>query len=305
MPPVEQYTISFATEDEDKGSPSEESAQFPKSTALTYTINSTSGTITFTSGSETKDVAANAESGYVFSKWTIKTSSSAETDAPASGTITEDVTFKCYFVEDTREATIIYTIVDEDNAHGTLKLDGESDEGYKFTQTVNVTAGEDEVKGVTATPCDPIYYGNRYPYVYYFLNWTLETSDSSTVVSTEINFKPSKVDGLWTSGTYVAHFATPIATYTSINSTMEFFYDEYQHDCTYQYPVNNTSIADENGAPVYAAWQSESDGTPAVYPRTVKFNESFKNYTGLTSMSYWFWSPWEADDGADIAGRID
>lgn len=234
----------------------------------------------------------------MFSKWRIKTTAE-EADAPVSGTITSDATFTCYFIEDTREATIIYTIVDEDNAHGTLKIDGETEEVYKYSQTVSVTAGEDAVKGAYAKPCDPIYFGNRYPYVYYFLNWTLETQDSSTVVSTDMNFKPSKVDGIWTSGTYVAHFATPIATYTSTNSTMEFFYDEYQHDCTYQYPVNNTQAEGEDGNPVFASWQSENDGTPAVYPRTVKFNESFKNYKGLTSMSYWFWSPWDADEHED------
>lgn len=221
--------------------------------------------------------------------------------APAAeGEITGNMKFKCYFTDISTTAIITYKIVDENEPHGFLTLDESTTQDYIITQNVPVDAPQSAVKGAKATPVT--IDDGTYQWVFYFRYWTVEIGGKSEIVSYDKHFQAQKSGALWTSATYVAHFATPIATYTSETSTMDFYFDEDYHECTYMYPVINTHYSDNPDERAFASWQSESDGTPKVYPRTVTFHPSFKDFPELYGMAYWFWSPWYSDQSSDITG---
>ncbi|MDO5426973.1 MAG: InlB B-repeat-containing protein [Coriobacteriia bacterium] len=282
-PPADTYRVTFVAST--GGIVDAEYIDVDEGTTLVYTP--TTGKLELKNQADqstVKTVIATANTGFVFKQWELD-----GTAITTEGTINSASKFTAVFDKDIpiSDYTITYKVLNTFDAHGSIALNSSNENGAPLvSETVTATHA---AVGATASEEDHPEFG----YYYFFDGWTIEDEAHSTWSCTDpcLSAEAIAALGLREDTIFIAHFIAPVAKYSEENSTMVFSCDEVIGDGNYTFPVYNSNWDEEFmqsgdfSLLTFPAW-CNYDGTQKVYPRTVRFNESFAKYKGLTSTSF-------------------
>lgn len=324
---VETFVVDFEVDDPTKGDISDDtklltangsnSVQKRLESGTSYKVENTgnSSSIIFENDAKTT-IKATALSGNRFLKWIYIDARGAERDLPSTGILTTDMRRIVAKFSNQNDVTIKYQV---ESKHGDISVNGRTGTSLEFT----VNRNSENAPRATANPIlDYVLPNGNGITNYYFVNWTKTVNGVTTEVSTNKDFTPTKDGDVWSDNTvFTAHFAAPYAIYEQDKAKMTFVYTDENYNFNdpnlFIYPVYNTYIPMNNSIKintpamydnnekidpretvVLPAWM-DSSGFPLVYPRSIVFDKSFKQYKNLTSTAMWF-----ASDLTDVIPSI-